>query len=122
MSLHRACQPFGVTLALCALAIGCSSEDDRGRIPGGDCVSYYDTVGTADSWMELKPKLLRYREWGRVASVRTLARGEDVGVGDQDAHRVVGLINRNDRRLVEVEIWRTETGMLRAGIWRQCID
>jgi hypothetical protein len=34
----------------------------------------------------------------------------------------VDLLNRKGRRLAQVEVWRTESGAWRAGIWLQCID
>jgi hypothetical protein len=92
--------------------------------PGGDgdCVSHYDSVASASSWAGLKDAMLDYRERGRVASVRTQARGEDVGADDQNAVRVVDLLNRDGRRLVQVDVWRTDEGAWRAGVWKQCID
>ena len=89
---------------------------------GGDCVSQYDSVAGAPTWEGLKEAMLGVKEWGRVATVRTQERGDDVGVGDQDAVRVVDLLSRNGRRLVQVEVWRTEAGAWRAGVWMQCID
>ncbi len=89
---------------------------------GGDCVSHYDSVESAATWDGLKDAMLGSKEWGHVASVRTQARGEDLGAGDQDAVRVVDLLNRNGRRLVQVDVWRTDAGGWRAGVWSQCID
>jgi hypothetical protein len=66
--------------------------------------------------------MLSYAERGHVASVRTQARGDDIGAGDQDVVRVVDLLDRNGRRLVQVEVWRTDAGSWRAGAWGQCID
>lgn len=70
----------------------------------------------------LKDAMLSYDERGPVASLRTQARGHDVGAGDQDAVRVVDLLNRNGRRLAQADVWRTEAGAWRAGVWSQCID
>ena len=70
----------------------------------------------------MKEAMLRDKKWGRVASVRTQARGDDVGAGDQDAVRVVDLLNRTRRRRVQVDVWRTDAGAWRAGAWRQCTD
>jgi hypothetical protein len=50
---------------------------------GDDCVSHYDPVASAPTWEGLKDAMLEYKERGRGASVRTQARGDDVGVGDQ---------------------------------------
>jgi hypothetical protein len=85
-------------------------------------VSHYETVANAPTWAGLKDAMLGYKERGRVVSVRTQARGNDVGAGDQDAVRVVDLLNRNGRRLVQVDVWRTDAGGWRAGAWSQCID
>jgi hypothetical protein len=54
--------------------------------------------------------------------VRTQAVGHDVGAGNQDAVRVVDLLNRQGRRLAQADVWRTEAGGWRAGVWSQCID
>jgi hypothetical protein len=70
----------------------------------------------------LQAAMLGYEERGSVASLRTQARGHDVGAGDQDAERVVDLLNRNGRRLAQADVWRTDAGAWRAGIWNQCID
>jgi hypothetical protein len=66
--------------------------------------------------------MLGYRERGTVASLRTQARQHDVGAGNQEAVRVVDLLNRNGRRLVQVDVWRTKAGAWRSGEWNQCID
>lgn len=102
----------------CATLSACASATDG----GDDCVSRYEPVASAATWDALKGAMLGYKERGTVASLRTQARGRDVGAGDQDAVRVVDLLNRNGRRLVQVDVWRTETGAWRAGVWSQCID
>jgi hypothetical protein len=62
-------------------------------------------------------------EWGRVASLRTQARGDEIEQAtDEEVVRVVDLLNRNGRRLVQVDVWRTRAGVWRAGVWNQCID
>lgn len=88
----------------------------------GDCASHYEPVAQASSWVGLKDAMLDYRQRGRVVSVRTQARGHDVGAGDQDAVRVVDLLDRRGRRVVQVDVWRTDAGGWRAGAWSQCID
>jgi hypothetical protein len=92
--------------------------------PGGDrdCVSHYDAVAGADTWPGLKDAMLAYSDAGRVVSVRTQARGHDVGAGDQDAVRVADLLDGQGRRVVQVDVWRTDAGRWRAGVWEQCID
>ena len=106
-----------LALLPCALFAGCTSVSSS----GDDCVSHYEPVASAPTWDELKDAMLGYGELGRVASVRTQARGADVGAGDQDVVRVVDLLNRNGRRLAQVDVWRTDD-RLRAGVWSQCID
>jgi hypothetical protein len=88
----------------------------------GDCVSYYDTIARAPTWDALEDAMMDNSDWGRVASVRTQARGNDVGAGDQDVVRVVDLLDRSGRRLVQADVWRTENGAWRAGVWNQCTD
>ena len=110
-----------VRLAFATLACGLLSAC-AGTTEGGDCLSHYNPVASAPTWEGLKAAMLAYKERGRVASVRTQARGDDVGAGDQAAVRVVDLLNRNGRRLVQVDVWRTDAGAWRAGVWSQCID
>jgi hypothetical protein len=108
---------LGLAAFACGLLSGCA-----GTTGGGDCLSHYNPVASAPTWEGLKAAMLDYKEQGRVASVRTQARGDDVGAGDQAAVRVVDLLNRNGRRLVQVDVWRTDAGAWRAGLWSQCID
>jgi hypothetical protein len=108
---------IGVALLACGILSACA-----GTTESGDCVSHYDPVASAPTWDGLKDAMLGYEERGRVASLRTQARGDDVGAGDREAVRVVDLLNRNGRRLVQVDVWRTEAGAWRAGVWSQCID
>jgi hypothetical protein len=110
-----------VRLGLAAFACGLLSAC-AGTTEGGDCLSHYNPVASAPTWEGLKAAMLDYKERGRVASMRTQARGDDVGAGDQAAVRVVDLLNRNGRRLVQVDVWRTDAGAWRAGLWSQCID
>jgi hypothetical protein len=110
-----------VRMALAVLACGFLTAC-AGTTEGGDCVSRYHTVASAPTWDRLTDAMLDYREWGAVASVRTQARGDDVGAGDRDAVRVVDLLNRNGRRLIQVDVWRTHAAAWRAGVWSQCTD
>jgi hypothetical protein len=111
-----------VPMCLAVLASGILSAC-AGDPTGADCVSRYESVVSAPTWGGLKDAILDSRVAGRrVVSVRTQARGDDVGAGDQDALRVVDLLNRNGRRLMQVEVWRTEAGAWRAGAWGQCTD
>ena len=54
-----------------------------GTTGGGadDCVSNHDSVASAPTWVDLKDAMLGYTDRGRVVSVRTEARGDDVGAG-----------------------------------------
>jgi hypothetical protein len=112
---------MSLTLLACGILSACAGTTGVSSA-GGGCVSHYDSVASASTWAGLKDAMLRQTEWGRVASVRTQARGDDVGVGNQNAVRVVDLLNRSDRRLVQVDVWRTNRGGWRAGAWSQCID
>ncbi|CAI9413762.1 hypothetical protein [Nocardioides sp. T2.26MG-1] len=110
----------GVLLAIVLLG-GCLSTDS-GTGNGGDCESHYVPVASAPTWDALEDAMLATEDWGAVASVRTQARGEDIGLGDQDVVRIVDLLNRNGRRLAQAEVWRTGDGGWAAGVWSQCID
>jgi hypothetical protein len=105
----------GLAALVCGLLNACVSDSG-----GGDCVSHYDPVADAATWRDLKDAMLA-TERGRVASVRIQGRG-DVGAGDVDAVRVVDLLDEDGRRLVQVDVWRTDAGTWRAGVWSQCID
>jgi hypothetical protein len=113
-----ACVRVGLAVLACGLLSGCAGTTEG----GSDCVSHYNFVAGSPTWEGLKDAMLGYTERGRVASVRTHARGDDIGAGDQKAVRVVDLLNRNGRRLVQVDVWRTDARAWRAGIWSQCID
>lgn len=108
---------LGLSALACAVLCACASSPE-----GGDCVSRYYSVVGAPTWPGLKDAMLAQTEWGHVASLRVQARGKDVGAGDQEAVRVVDLLNRNGRRLIQVDVWRAEHGAWRAGAWGQCID
>jgi hypothetical protein len=118
MRASRPVLPFALALAASGLTGACLSQDSG----DDDCVSHYTTVASAPTWEGLKGAMLDYRERGRVVSLRTQARGKDVGAGNRDAVRVVDLLNRNGRRLAQVDVWRTDAGGWRAGVWSQCID
>ena len=107
----------GLAALVCGVLGACG-----GSTEGGDCVSHYEHVASALTWEGLKDAMSSDGEQGRVASVRIQARGDDVGAGDQHAVRVVDLLNRHGRRLVQVDVWRTGSGAWRAGVWSQCID
>ena len=111
----------GLAVLAAGLLTGCSGTTGS-TTDGGDCVSHYLHVASARTWSGLKDAMLRYEERGPVASLRTQARGHEVGAGDREALRVVDLLNRNGRRVVQVDVWRTDAGAWRAGVWSQCID
>lgn len=104
-----------VSLTACSGSTGSAGGD-------GDCVSHYDEVASASTWPGLKIAMLDSTDWGRVASIRIQAQGVDVGAGDQEAVRVVDLLGRSGRRLIQADVWRTDAGAWRAGAWSQCID
>jgi hypothetical protein len=113
-------------MGLAVLAYGMASACVSSSTEDGDndCVSGYHSVASAPTWDGLKDAMLNHKEERQVASsLRTQARGDDVdGVGDKDVVRVVDILNRRGRRLVQVDVWRTEAGDWRAGVWGQCTD
>jgi len=113
--------PVSFLALAAAMLSACSGVSSSG---GGDCESDYDPVATAPSWAELKEAMLRYEGRGPVVSVRVQARGMDVGVGvgNESAVRVVDLLNKKGRRVVQVDVWRTKAAGWSAGVWNQCID
>lgn len=119
---------MGLAVLACGILSACAGSTGPTKYPAAvqagddDCVSNYDHIASAPTWDALKDAMLGYKERGHVASVRTQVRGNDVGAGDREAVRVVDLLNRNGRRLVQVDVWRTEAGAWRAGLWNQCID
>ncbi|WP_343992793.1 hypothetical protein [Nocardioides dubius] len=106
-----------VATAACTILSSCAS----GTGGEGHCESRYDGSMTAPTWVSLMDAMVESREWGRVASTRIQAKGVDVGAGDQDAVRVVDLLDHQGRRLVQVDVWRTDAGSWSAGVWSQCI-
>lgn len=113
--------PGRITIGLLLFGLfgGCATVSTT---EGGDCVSHYDPVATASTWADLEQVMVSDSRWGHVAAVRTQARGEYVGAGDQAVLRVVDLLDRRDRRLAQADVWRTESGGWSAGVWQQCID
>jgi hypothetical protein len=114
---------IGAAVITCAVLSGCGGSDGGvGSSGGSDCVSFYDAVAQAATWPDLQDAMVRSTKFGRVVSVRTQARGHDIGAGNQEAVRVVDLLNRKGHRLVQADVWRTDTGAWAAGVWNQCID
>lgn len=110
----------GGVVLVCGTLGACGGT--TGTSEGGDCVSHYEPVASARSWLGLTDAIVQQTDWGPVVSVRTQARGHDVGAGDQDAVRVIDLLDRKGRRLAQADVWRTDAGEWRAGVWSQCID
>ena len=110
---------LGLAVLACGVLTACETSDRSGD---PNCVSHYSPVGTARSWAGLQTAMLSNRDWGRVTSVRTQARGTGVGAGGKDVVRVVDLLNRKGKRLIQADVWKTETGAWRAGVWEQCTD
>lgn len=107
---------------VCGLFTACASPTTGETSGDGGCVSHYEHVRGAPTWAGLRAELVRDKAWGRVASVRTQARGHGVGAGDRDVVRVIDLLDRAGARLVQADVWRTDAGAWRAGVWSQCID
>ena len=114
---------LSVALLAGALLVACSGGGNGVDERDPDCTSHYEPVASAGSWAGLKEAMLSNDDWGRVAALRTQARGDeaDGGPGDKEVVRVMDLLDRRDRRLVQVDVWRTDTGWS-AGAWSQCID
>ena len=100
--------------------LGCGPTG--GTIAGGDCTSGYQVVAEASSWPGLQTAVLDSSDWGDVEAIRTQAQGVDVGAGNQDAVRVIDLLDPAGRRLAQADVWRTPGGGWRAGVWGQCTD
>jgi hypothetical protein len=109
-------------LLACLLFTACSGGGHSSG-EGDHCTSHYEPVASASTWGGLKKEMLANVDWGRVVSLRTQARGEEAagGPGDEAVVRVVDLLNHKGRRLIQVDVWRTD-GEWRAGAWSQCID
>ena len=105
---------LGAALLGCGTVVGSSA--------GGDCTSRYAPVAEAASWPALRSAVLESSDWGEVEAVRTQEQGVDVGAGDQEAVRVIDLLDRRGRRLAQADVWRTRDGGWRAGVWGQCTD
>ena len=108
--------------AVVGLGLGaCAGSPESGL--DGDCVSRYSSVGRGHTWPELRSAMLDNTDWGRVASLRTQERGPGVvGAGRDDVVRVVDLLSSKGRRLAQADVWRTDAGAWRAGVWSQCTD
>ena len=117
---RSACVRMTLVVVACGALTACAHSAEGG---GGDCVSHYESVARAPTWARLKHAMSASEEWGRVASLRTQGRGDEIEQAtDREVVRVVDLLNRNGRRLVQVDVWRTRAGVWRAGVWNQCID
>lgn len=115
---------LSIALVACSLVTACSSGEVGVSSGDGDCTSQYDVVADGPTWPGLRRALLDSEEWGPVARLRVLPNPEDLGDGhgQHDIVRVVDLLNERGRRIVFTEVWRTDSGGWRAGVWSQCID
>lgn len=116
-------QRWSVALLAGTVVTACSGGEPGAMEGDGDCTSHYEPVASAASWAGLKKAMLDNDDVGRVVFLRTQARGDeaDGGPGDEEVVRVMDLLDRRDRRLVQVDVWRTDAGWS-AGAWSQCID
>jgi hypothetical protein len=117
---------WSVALVACSVLTACAGGYDDvhvGSSGDGDCTSHYEPVASAATWAGLKEAMLADDDWGRVASLRIQARGDEIdsGAGDEEVVRVVDLLSHRGRRLIQVDVWRTDIGWA-AGVWSQCID
>jgi len=122
--MHMLAARLGAAVLAFSSLSACSDGDEGVPSGGdGDCISHYEPVASAATWAGLKKAMLANEDWGRVVSLRTQARGEeaDSGPGDEEVVRVMDLLNRKGRRLIQVDVWRADAGW-RAGAWSQCID
>lgn len=112
----------GLAVLACGILSACASDGNG----GANCESHPEPVASASTWDGLKAAMLDYSERGRVVSVRTQARGETardaLNGSDRNVRRVVDLLNRNGRLLIQVEVRRTDAGTWRADSLSQCID
>lgn len=111
----------GFAVLACAMLTACGASTTVSDF-GSDCVSHHDAVARASTWKHLQSKMMKNEDWGSVAAVRTQSRGGDLSAGEQEVVRVVDLLSRSGRRLIQVEIWRTPAGGWSAGVWKQCTD
>lgn len=124
LSYMRVTARSASALAACLVLDACASTEVRSSAGGGaDCTSRYDPVARAETFGALREAMVANTDWGQVASLRTQAQGDEAtdGPGTADVVRVMDLLNRKGRRLVQVDVWRTDEGW-RAGAWLQCID
>lgn len=101
-------------LGLCGVPLlaGCLS-DEAGTGNGGDCESHYQLVADAPTLQALKAKLVsEYLPAARSARV----------VDQHDGKKVVSVLNRKDRIIMQVDVWQESGGSWTAQEWLQCID
>jgi len=113
MSRRGAVRSSGAgVIALCLLLSACSTGHGTSS-HDPNCTSHYEPIADASSWPALKADL-RANVASRVRSVRV--------VGHEDDKRVVSLLNRRERVVMQVDAWRTSDGTWVAQRWSQCID
>ncbi len=103
----------GWATVLCApLLVACSSGS-TGTTPGGDCTSHYEYVVRAPTWEAMKDQLAH----------DTVPRGRSIRIQGRDGDkRIVDILDRRHRRVIQVEAWQVDHGSWKAGAWAQCID
>ena len=101
---------IGIRLAPALLLLGCS-----GSTSGGDCVSHYEPVADAPTLGELKREL-REDVDPRVRSLKVIDEHPDKG------KVYVVLLNRRNRTVMSLDMWRRNDGTWTARQWSQCID
>ena len=90
--------------------VGCASSTS-----GGDCVSRYERVADAPTLRELKGELLKDVD-PRVRSLKVIDEHPDEG------KVYVNLLNRRNRTVLSLDMWRQADGTWTAQQWSQCID
>lgn len=124
LSYMRVTARTASALAACMVLGACASAEVRSSVGGGvDCTSRYEPVARAETFGALREAMVANTDWGKVASLRTQARGDEVKdvPGAADVVRVMDLLNRKGQRLIQVDVWRTDERW-RAGVWLQCFD
>jgi hypothetical protein len=100
----------GGAMILLLILSGCSSTTT-----GEDCVSRYEPVAEARTLKALKHEL-RHDVDPRVRSLKVIDEHPDKG------KVYVNLLNRRNRTVMSLDVWRQGDGTWTAQQWSQCID
>jgi hypothetical protein len=92
------------------LLAGCLSSQ-----PAGDCNSQYEPVANAPTLRELEREL-REDVDPRVRSLKVIDKHPDEG------KVYINLLNRRNRTVMSLDMWRQDDGTWTAQQWSQCID